>query len=466
MPELIDERSARQRYVHAALASYLGSMSIGMALGYSSPVGEYFEKKVHLNKSTFGSILTIGALAGGLIASLPAERFGRKTTILGTTVLFSIGWILILLQSNAVMCYVARFILGLASGIDCMVIPVYLGEVSTPERRGVLGTGHQFSIVLGVFIAYCLGSVIEPRSLTAACLVPVAATAAIMVFMPESPTWLVKSGKSNNQVMDALYFLFGQTVYADAQREVLVDAKGQESGDFTITDLVNPSVLKPLSLALSLMFLQQMSGINALIFYMKDIFASARTTLNENVEAIIIGGIQVAFTVPAAIVIDRAGRRLLLHVSCIVEVLGLALLILYYNNQELGHRLSFLPVTALSLYVAGFSVGYGPIPWLMMSELLPVRVRGFGTGLCTAFNWLCAFLVTQFFDSISKEVGNAGVFGIFLGIAAVGGVYVFLFLPETKGKTVEEIEAMFRDSRFDGSVATVESSYYDHMQIQ
>ncbi|XP_022658896.1 facilitated trehalose transporter Tret1-2 homolog [Varroa jacobsoni] len=451
-----DHASAKRRYMHVAFAAYLGSLSIGLAVGFSSPAMEElageFDK---LDKSLFGSILTIGALIGGLLAGVAGEKIGRRGTILATTGLFSVGWLLVLTRQNAAMLYSARFILGTACGINCMIVPVYLGEVSTPEHRGMLGTGHQFSTVFGVFIAYCLGSVINVTLLAIASLVPVAATT-IMFFMPESPTWLVKKGRPDTELMFSLYSLFGRTRYAEAQRDILMDLKEDDGSYFTISDMVRPPILKPLGLALSLMFLQQMSGINAVIFYMKDIFASAKTSIDENVEAIIIGGIQVIFTIPTAIMIDRAGRRVLLHIAGIIEAVGLALLISFYlikhSYPETASHMAFLPVSALSLYVTGFAIGYGPIPWLMMGELIPDRARGVGTGLLTAFNWFCAFLVTNLFPKIMDHFGEEVAYGIFLGIVSIGVIYVFVFIPETKGKTFEEIEIMFQSPQLDISI--------------
>jgi len=284
-----------------------------------------------------------------------------------------------------------------------------------------------------------------------------------MVFMPETPTYLVKRRKERSDVMSSIYFLYGRSMRAEAQYEIINNASLEnDSVDFTFSDIASPAVLRPLLLALMLMLFQQLSGINAVIFYGQQIFDSAGTTMSASLESIIVAAVQVLFTVPAGLLIDRAGRRVLLHISGSAMLVGLSILGMFYylkdHNPTTASHLGWLPIAAMSLYVAGFSVGYGPIAWLMMGELLPSRVRGFGTGFCTAFNWFCAFLVTNFFEGLTKAVGNDFAFWMFGCVVLTGLICVIFLLPETKGKSLEEIEAMFGSgmSRMD-SVSTVDT---------
>ena len=447
----MDEAGKKSRYATAVSFAYLASFSVGTAIGFNSPVQEELESQFpNITYSLFGSLITLGALFGSLLAGILVERCGRAGSILISTLFSTGGWVLILVRQNVEMLYLARFLLGLSAGINCNVIPIYISEVTPAEFRGIYCTGHQLSAVTGILAIYILGKRdwLRATPLAFVSFLPVFATTVTIVFMPESPTWLVKQNMPDSMVMKALHYLFGRTAFAEAQRDVLLETKRGERNDFSMAQLKAPEVLRPLLIAFILAGIQQACGINAVIFYTTQIFGAASQKLDASTQTIIVGAVQVLFTFLAAILIDRAGRRVLLLVSGAFSLLGMSMLIAFYILQErrssVVDHLGWLPATSLSIFVAGYSVGLGPIPWLLMSELLPVRARGAGVGLSVGFNSLCAFMVTKFFPGLKDTIGYSGAFSILAVVIAFSILFVYFFVPETKNKTLEEIEAIFK----------------------
>ncbi|XP_003744321.1 solute carrier family 2, facilitated glucose transporter member 8 [Galendromus occidentalis] len=454
----MSEPDTKPHYASAVFFAYSASFAVGTAIGFAAPAQSEIEENFpNIDYSLFGSLITVGALTGSLIAGVLVERFGRVGTILFSCLFFTGGWILILLRQNVEMLYLARFLLGSSAGINCMVIPIYISEITPAERRGIYCTGHTLSIVVGILAIYVFGKKdwLRATPLAFVCFLPTLATVLTMIFIPESPAWLMKQNSPKSMVSEALYFFFGRTAFAESQRELLMESKEGDGNNFSVAYLKDPAVLRPLLIALILAGTQQACGINAILFYTNEIFSSASRSIEPSIQVIIVGAVQVVFTFVAALLIDRAGRRVLLLLSSTISLVGMLLLIAFYVLQEqkspaLDH-LSWLPAISLSIFVAGFSVGLGPVPWLLMGELLPVRARGVGVGLSVGFNSLCAFLVTKFFPNLMVKWGPSRAFSILAGVIAFSFVFVYFFVPETKNKTLEEIGAMFESRSRNGS---------------
>jgi len=203
--------------------------------------------------------------------------------------------------------------------------------------------------------------------------------------------------------------------------------------------------LRPSLIMMGLMLFQQLSGINAVIFYTVQIFDSANVDLDPSVSTMIVGGVQIAATLASIFVVDRLGRRILLLFSDIVMCISLVALGLYFKMKEDGNaaNIGWLPLISLILFIVAFSVGYGPLPWMMLGELLPPKVKGLTASIATMFNWFLSFLVTKFFANMLKSFGDAWSYWTFAIICAAGTVFVFIFVPETKGKSLDDIQKLF-----------------------
>lgn len=192
------------------------------------------------------------------------------------------------------------------------------------------------------------------------------------------------------------------------------------------------------------MLFQQFSGVNAVIFYTSSIFSAAGSDLDANISSIIVGVVQFVSTFVSTLVVDRLGRKILLigsaAVMCICQLLLGVFFYLKDDDENSVESIGWLPLLSLCLFMVAFSLGFGPIPWMMVSELFPPSTKGFASSLASCFNWILAFLVTKFFTNLKDAMGSGPTFWLFMAILAVGTCFVVFFVRETKGKTVEEIQ--------------------------
>ncbi|KAL1432274.1 hypothetical protein MTO96_013594 [Rhipicephalus appendiculatus] len=411
----------------AAASAWLGSVAMGTNLGYSSPAipslqSNFSEGGLEINEneeSWFGSLMTLGALTGGLVAGFLVDSLGRKLSIIFSSLGFIAGWVLIATASTVVVLCLGRVVTGFFTGLISLAVPVYVSEISRPQVRGTLGTGIQLSITIGILGVFFFGKYLSWSSLAILCLTVPAAMAVLMIFMSESPRWLLQKGKRED-ALKALQFLYGPGTDHEAERNAIeANLKMSPSEKFHVKELQQPFIYKPILISLFLMFAQQLSGINAVMFYAVSIFQSAGTTIPPEDCMVIIGVVQAT------------------------------------KGDEAVESIGWLPLVCLSLFIIGFSCGMGPIPWLMMGELLPLRVRGFATGMCTGFNWTMAFVVTKTFNDMIDLLKPYGTYWFFCGVMIASFFVVVLTLPETKGKTLEEIEATFRGGHEPVSKSTV-----------
>lgn len=449
----------RSKMFLAAFAAYMGSIAMGAVLGYSSPALHDMEKDPnHPNDSQgawIGSIMTVGALFGGVLAGPAIDRYGRKTVLILSVVPFTVGWFFIAFSNkNLPMLLIGRTLTGACCGIISLTVPVYLAEIATPERRGLLGSAFQMNVVIGILIIYGIGATdISWKTLALISGIFPVLLSSMMLFMPESPRWLI-SKKRKLEAAEAIHFLCGNNVDPEEScQELQENFDQQPKGKVSYQELLRPHIIKPVILSLSLMLFQQWCGINGVMFYAASIFKnSGYTSIDPAVSSIILGAAQVAGTLAGTLVMDKAGRKILLLVSGGFMVFGLTALSVLYgisnskdDSKEFLTHYGWVSVASLSIYVFAFAIGYGPIPWLMMSEILPVRVKGLASSLATGFNWGNAFIITNQFQNMMDGMNTYGLY-IFLDIMCVlGMIFVFIFLPETKGKSLEDIEELFID---------------------
>ncbi|KAK8769053.1 solute carrier family 2, facilitated glucose transporter member 8-like [Amblyomma americanum] len=441
----------------AAASAWLGSVAMGTNLGYSSPAIPSLKNNVsqggleitESEETWFGSLMTLGALTGGLVAGFLVDSLGRKLSIIFSSLGFITGWVLIATASSVIVLCLGRVITGFFTGLVSLAVPVYVSEISRPQVRGTLGTGIQLSVTIGILAVFFFGKYLGWSSLAILCLTVPAGMAVLMIFMSESPRWLLQKGKRED-ALKALQFLYGAGTDYEAERnQIELNLKMSPTEGFHMKELQQPFIYKPILISLFLMFAQQLSGINAVMFYAVSIFQSAGTTIPPEDCMVIIGVVQVVATLGATMVMDKGGRRVLLLTSAALLALSLGVLGGYHyvkstKGDEAVETIGWLPLVCLSLFIIGFSCGMGPIPWLMMGELLPLRVRGFATGICTSFNWTMAFIVTKTFNDMLDILKPYGTYWFFCAVMIISFFVVVLTLPETKGKTLEEIEAAFR----------------------
>ncbi|KAK3925731.1 Facilitated trehalose transporter Tret1 [Frankliniella fusca] len=440
--------------VMAALSVSLGSMVVGFVSAYTSPALPVMEKELNITKDEgawIGSIMPLGALVGGVLGGPFIEGLGRRTTILATAVPFIISWFLIALANGLPMVLAGRAIAGVCVGVASLSLPVYLGETVTPEVRGTLGLMPTTLGNIGILLCFLAGKYLDWDNLAmlGGC-IPVPFLIC-MFLIPETPRWYMSKGKPK-QAREALQWLRGSK--ADVSFEmseierVAAEAEKNSKESSQIKEMFSRANARPLLITIGLMFFQQMSGINAVIFYATTIFKDAGSTIEANLCTIIIGVVNFLSTFVATILIDRLGRKVLLYVSSVAMTLTLGTLggFFYARSVETTWP-GWIPLACLVVYVVGFSVGFGPVPWLMMGEILPANIRGSAASLATAFNWSCTFLVTLTFEGVMNGIGSHNGFWMFAGVCFVGLFFVIFFVPETQGKSLEDIEKKLTGQR-------------------
>ncbi|XP_043464698.1 facilitated trehalose transporter Tret1-like isoform X1 [Leptopilina heterotoma] len=454
----LDGQARKLPQYAAGLASTLGAMAAGMVLGWTSPAGLTVEGtnitklaheyEISISSEEFswiGSLTTLGAAAICVPIGILSDIIGRKISMLMLVVPFTIGWGLIIGANSVALFYAGRFILGVSGGAFCVAAPIYAGEIGQSEIRGQLGSYFQLMMTVGILLTYALGMAVDILWLSViSAIVPIIFFAAF-IFMPESPTYHLMKGN-----MDAARASMAKLRGPDynvepellTQQETL-DEMNRNRVSF-LTAIRSKAAKKGLIIAFGLMFFQQLSGVNAIIFYAGKIFAAAGSSMSSEVSTVIVGVMQCVAVFVSTLIVDKLGRRILLLISevamCLTTLIVGVFFILQEQKQDVS-AIGWLPLTGVCLFIVLFSLGFGPIPWMMIGEVFSLQTKGTAGSAACLFNWLMAFIVTKFFSNLTESFGNGATFIIFSVICGIGVVFVYFLVPETKGKTLQEIQS-------------------------
>uniref|UniRef100_A0A2R9BD57 Solute carrier family 2 member 6 n=1 Tax=Pan paniscus TaxID=9597 RepID=A0A2R9BD57_PANPA len=405
-----------KRVFLATFAAVLGNFSFGYALVYTSPVIPALERSLdpdlHLTKSQaswFGSVFTLGAAAGGLSAMILNDLLGRKLSIMFSAVPSAAGYALMAGAHGLWMLLLGRTLTGFAGGLTAACIPVYVSEIAPPGVRGALGATPQLMAVFGSLSLYALGLLLPWRWLAVAGEAPVLIMILLLSFMPNSPRFLLSRGR-DEEALRALAWLRGTDVDVHWEFEQIQDNVRRQSSRVSWAEARAPHVCRPITVALLMRLLQQLTGITPILVYLQSIFDSTAVLLPPKDDAAIVGAVRLLSVLIAALTMDLAGRKVL-------------------------------------LFVSGYAMGWGPITWLLMSEVLPLRARGVASGLCVLASWLTAFVLTKSFLPVVSTFGLQVPFFFFAAICLVSLVFTGCCVPETKGRSLEQIESFFRTGR-------------------
>ncbi|KAJ6640243.1 Facilitated trehalose transporter Tret1 [Pseudolycoriella hygida] len=428
----------------------LSAVAAGTGLAWTAPVLDQLNANSTLpatdeEASWIAGFLAIGAWVGAVPAGILAEQIGRKKTAIAIGLAYAIGWALTVIATNVYVLYVARFVIGIATGGSCVVTPMFISEYAETSIRGLLGTCFQLFLTIGILLVFVVGAVTTWVNLSWVCgVVPILFIIG-MFFVPESPSWLVKRDRQNDATL-ALKWFWGKYCDANVAIQEIQNDLESSGGSGTLMDLfTNPTNRKGFTISVMLMFFQQFSGINAVIFFTVDIFKMAGSNLDPNFCSIIVGVVQVLMTFAAAALVERAGRKILLIQSSAVMGICLTALGIYFNLQSREKDVSsfgWIPLVSLVLFIISFSLGYGPIPWMMMGELLAPEVKGVASSFVVLFNWTSVFIVTKTFKMMVDGWGRDYTFWMFAVVMAVGTLYGFKAIFETKGKSNAQIQLM------------------------
>ena len=325
---------------------------------------------------------------------------------------------------------------------------LYIAEISPKNLRGLFGNMNQLAITVGILLVQALGIGLhyEWLSLIGLVIILLFVTLTSMT-LHESPRWLISQGK-NPQANKVLKWLRGSN--SNVSEEV-TEIKSQLANEVKLKFTEQMRALKarpvyhPIILAALLMFFQQFSGINAVVFNGELLLKEADVDNAAIMATIAIGVTQVVGSLVGAILTDILGRKVLLITSGLTMCLSMGLLSIYELDLSCNddHDLQPLAITAMMFYIIGYAIGWGALPWLMASELIPMKARGIGVGIATCVNWICAAIVLGFFGSYENLVKPWGAFLTFSIICLLSAIFVRIFIPETKGKSLEQIENFF-----------------------
>jgi len=411
----------------------------------------------------------IGAVVGALLTGRITDYLGRKKVILASAFVFATGAIWTGFAPSVTQLMISRFYLGLAIGISSFSVPLYISEISPTKIRGWLVSMFQLLITVGILAAYLSDNAIADnnnlecwRPMLWVGVIPAIILFSGMIFMPETPRWLMNKGRDEDarKILDRIEDpAFIDSSITEMKKEMAID-----SGQQGIRVIFKPWLRNALIIAVGIMFFQQFVGINTVIYYSPKIFLAAGFEGAEAAIAasVIVGAVNVLFTIVSLFVIDKLGRRKLYFIGLTGIFFALVGMGLGFIIPGAG---KWFLVVSMLVYIAFFAISLGPLGWLMVTEVFPTKVRGLGASIGSLSNWGFNTLVVWTFYKMAHGIANAkdvvvpagkdvsevchscvgGVFWIFAAVALIGLVWGYFYMPETKGVSLEQIEHHWRE---------------------
>jgi sugar porter (SP) family MFS transporter len=445
-------RRAHRNVVLTAAIAGLGGLLFGYDTGVIAGALLFIKTDFALGSFMQGLVVAavpIGAVGGAAFAGPAADRYGRRVMILSAAGVFIVGALASAAAPGAEVLVFARVVIGVAIGLASAAAPVYISEVAPPESRGRLVSFFQLAVTIGILIAYLVGLAFDHiegwRWMLGLGCVPALALGIGMLRMPQSPRWLVMTGDDFAARATLAKIRVDDPDTIDRELEEIKDSLDEKPGAWS--ELLQPVVKAALVVGVGLAILQQVTGINTVIYYAPTIveFTGVDSSAGSILAAVGVGIINVGFTVLALRLLDRAGRRVLLMVG----VSGMSLSLFALGAAFIGGGGSTLSsvvaIVSLMTYVASFAISLGPIFWLLNAEIYPLSVRSKAAGVGTMANWTFNFIVSLTFLLLIEAAGRSGAFWIYGGIGLLTLTFCWKMVPETKGKRLEDIQAFFQE---------------------
>ncbi|RBP15784.1 sugar porter (SP) family MFS transporter [Roseiarcus fermentans] len=396
------------------------------------------------------SWVTLGALFGSLAGGWTADHFGRKSALIAAAVLFVAGAAVEAFAPNVPVLLAGRLLVGFGVGVAAVAAPLYAAELAPAEQRGRFISSYQLAITVGIFLAYFVDEALAGAQ-GWRWMLGLSAAPGVMLLLAvlpaaESPRWLLKTGRVDDARRTLTKLRPGVDV--EARLKAMEAALRTEDQTASWGDVFARRWRKPLQVGLGLAILQQITGINAIIYYSDRIFAEAGfTTPAAQTDATTwaIGAVNVLATFIAIAFIDRIGRRPLLLAGLVgmgVSLTAVGFAFLQLRAMGPGERgaTGLVTLAALVVFIISFAFSLGPVTWTVINEIYPGVVRGRAVAVATAVNWGAAFLVSEFFLTLVTRIGDALTFWLFALFCALGFVWVYFRVPETRGRSLEQIE--------------------------
>ena len=439
----------------AALGGLLFGYDTAVISGAIGNLTEYFQ----LNPVEIGwaiSSALVGCLIGAFFSDYLSNRLGRKTTMIITAILFILNSIGTALPNSFTMFVIFRIIGGIGVGIASMVVPMYIAEIAPPKRRRALVGNYQLAIVIGIVVVYFVNYFIALqgdahwnltigwRWMFGSEIIPSVLYLVFIFLIPESPRWLLQKGKST-EAITVLQKINTDKDAVQVQKEIQNSLQQEDKNQWKY--LANPLFKKALFVGVGLSILQQLTGINAILYYAPEIFKSLGSAADTSLlETSILGVVNLIFTLLAIKWVDKMGRKPLLYIGSIGMTIALAAVGSFIYYDAVGNWV--LPF--LLLFMASFSISWGPIVWVLLSEIFPNKIRSLALAISVFIQWVANFVVTQFFPTLVENqwlndtFNGAFPFYLFSVICLFSLFFVWKKIPETKNKTLEQMETLWK----------------------
>ena len=430
--------------VLAAMFGFLFGTDVGVISGALPFLTKEFAFTAQSEGFMTGAV-PFGAIFGAILALLTVDRYGRRPVLIFSSILFALGSIAAALAFSVWSLTAARLVIGAAIGVSSLVAPMYLAEIAPARIRGAVVSAFQLMITIGILAAFVVDWAFSYtgswRYMLGFSLIPACICLAGILRAPESPRWLVLAGRENDarKVLRTVQATIAEERIDKIVREI-EESHPEDPSEESWSKFRDPRLRGLLVFSVAAFFLQQFSGVNVILNYAPQILEKAGLSgiANELIATAGIGAVNMLVTILSMAVVDKVGRRplfILGFAGAFVSLAAIALLFVLDNPQ-----LASLTLVALFAFIFFFAISLGPLPWLYMSELFPLALRGKGMAVASLSNWVCNFLVVFLFPALAANLGEAATFGLFAACCAFGLWYAWAFAPETRGVALEEID--------------------------
>jgi SP family galactose:H+ symporter-like MFS transporter len=447
---------SRSKVLLIAIVAATGGLLFGFDTGVISGALPFLKEYWTLSDSTVEWVTTtvlLGAVLGAIGSGKLSDLLGRKKMIIVNAVIFSIGALGCAFATSINMLIIMRVVIGIAIGITSYVAPMYIAEISPTRRRGALVTLNQLMITIGILVSYVSDYLLSNddnleswRWMFGVGFIPGVILLIGMLFLPETPRWLISKRRweEGKQILSQIEDpdLVEQT-FNDLQQDVAISAQHKTHSK----EILKPWLRSALIITVGIFFFQQFSGVNTIIYYSPIIFKMAGIISNTQsiIPAIIIGGVNVLSCLLSVFMLDRVGRRKLYMIGITGMIPSLALLgLCFYYKEALGASLPVFAVLSIVCFIIFIAISLAPLGWLLISEVFPLEVRGVGMSIGSLSHWGFNAIISFTFLSLVNSIGIATTFWFYSAVCIAGLIWGYYYIPETKGKTLEQIEKHWR----------------------
>ncbi len=427
----------------AVLSGLIFGLNMAGISGAVSFIQDYFVLSDVSLGAAVGSIM-IGCLIGALAIGSLSDKYGRKPMMILAAILFILSSLGCSLAQSIELFIASRFVAGLGVGAVSVLAPTYISEIAPAHMRGMLVANNQFAIVIGILLAYVIdfGFVDVANGWRYMMAVPVVFGLLFLVLLltsfPESPRWLAKEGRHTESLKILTRLVGSENAQTEFDSISSALRKSGSNNKVKFKELFKGKVAKVVLLGSLLAAFQQITGINAVISYAPTIFSQANVGSDQALlQSVLVGVVNLVATIVALWLVDRKGRKVLLLWGTVGMTISLMYMVYSFTFETAG---SFGILISLLGYIAFFAASLAPVMWVVTSEIYPNRIRGLAMSFSTGISWVCTFLTVQFFPWMLNNLGGAYTFGFFGIFSLIAFIFILIYIPETKGKTLEQLE--------------------------